>query len=94
MAELTLNRMCQKAGCTRSDLKTHCDKVRELASEAGSRVESRTRHGVATVALLAAQSQKMTCHDLNHDPIAEQLKSRQGQTAFSFAQGESLSAEF
>jgi hypothetical protein len=93
MAALPLNQMFQKTRCTRSDINEHCDKVRELASQAGSRVGFGMRHGVLTVALLARQPQKMTCHDLNHDPIAELLKSRQGKTAFSFAQGDSLSAD-
>jgi len=49
------------------------------------------RHGVSTVALLAGQPQTMISYDLNHDSTAELLKSRQGKTAFSFVQGDSLS---
>ncbi|MFM7862652.1 MAG: hypothetical protein ACKPHU_00440, partial [Planctomycetaceae bacterium] len=93
MAEFTLDQMFQKARSTRSDINEHCDKLRELASEACSVVEFGMRHGVSTVALLAGQPQQMISYDLNHDSIAELLKSRQGKTAFSFVQGDSLSVD-
>jgi hypothetical protein len=93
MAELTLDQMFQKARSTRSDINEHCDKLRELASQAGSVVEFGMRHGVSTVALLAGQPQTMISYDLNHDSIAELLKTRQGKTAFSFVQGDSLSVD-
>ncbi|MFM7164911.1 MAG: class I SAM-dependent methyltransferase, partial [Planctomycetaceae bacterium] len=93
MAELTLDQMFQKARSTRSDINEHCDKLRELASEAGSVVEFGMRHGVSTVALLAGQPQTLISYDLNHDSIVELLKTRQGKTAFSFVQGDSLSVD-
>ena len=51
------------------------------------------RHGVSTVALLAGQPKRMISCDLNHDPVAEILRSRQGNTDFSFVQGDSLSVQ-
>jgi hypothetical protein len=51
------------------------------------------RHGVSTVALLAGQPKRMISYDLNHDPIAEVLKSRQEETEFSFVLADSLSVE-
>jgi hypothetical protein len=35
----------------------------------------------------------MISYDLHQDPVAELLKSRQGATAFSFVQGDSLSVD-
>jgi DNA-binding IclR family transcriptional regulator len=93
MVELTLDQMFQKARSTCSDINEHCDKLRELASQAGSVVELGMRHGVSTVALLAGQPQKMISYDLNHDSVADPLKSRQGKTAFWFVQGDSLSVD-
>jgi 16S rRNA A1518/A1519 N6-dimethyltransferase RsmA/KsgA/DIM1 with predicted DNA glycosylase/AP lyase activity len=71
----------------------HCDKLRELAAQADSVVEFGMRHGVSTVALLAGQPKQMISYDLHQDPVAELLKSRQGATAFSFVQGDSLSVD-
>jgi hypothetical protein len=82
MVELTLDQMFQKARSTCSDINEHCDKLRELASQAGSVVELGMRHGVSTVALLAGQPQKMISYDLNHDSVADPLKSRQGRLRF------------
>ena len=88
---LTLEDMFQKARSTPSDINEHCDKLRELASQSETVIEFGMRHGVSTVALLAGQPKRMISYDLNHDPIAEILKSRQGSTEFSFVQGDSLS---
>jgi cephalosporin hydroxylase len=88
---LTLEDMFQKARSTPSDINEHSDKLRELASQSETVIEFGMRHGVSTVALLAGQPKRMISYDLNHDPIAEILKSRQGATEFSFVQGDSLS---
>ncbi|MFM7921117.1 MAG: hypothetical protein ACKPJJ_12890, partial [Planctomycetaceae bacterium] len=56
-------------------------------------VQFRMRHGVSIVALLAGQPQTLISCDLNHNSIVELLKSRQGKTAFSFVQGDSLSVD-
>ena len=71
----------------------HCDKLRQLAAQADSVVEFGMRHGVSTVALLAGQPRQMISYDLHQDPVADLLKSRQGATAFSFVQGDSLSVD-
>ena len=81
------------ARSTKSDINEHCDKLRELAAQADSVVEFGMRHGVSTVALLAGQPRQMISYDLHQDPVAELLKSRQGATAFSFVQGDSLSVD-
>lgn len=54
-------------------------------------IEFGMRHGVSTVALLSGQPKRMVSYDLNHDPVAEIRKSKQGATDFSFVQGDSLS---
>ncbi|MFM7868726.1 MAG: hypothetical protein ACKPHU_31285, partial [Planctomycetaceae bacterium] len=64
-----------------------------LASLADPVVQFRMQHGVSTVALLAGQPQTMISYGLNHDSITELLKTRQGKTAFSFVQGDSLSVD-
>ena len=51
------------------------------------------RHGVSTVVLLAGQLKQMISYDLHQDPVAELLKSRQGATAVSFVQRDSLSVD-
>jgi hypothetical protein len=85
---------CQSAVKSLADLTLeHCDKLRELAAQADSVVEFGMRHGVSTVALLAGQPKQMISYDLHQDPVAELLKSRQGATAFSFVQGDSLSVD-
>jgi cephalosporin hydroxylase len=83
--------MFQKARSSPSDINEHCGKLRELASQSKTVIEFGMRHGVSTVALLAGQPKRMISYDLNHDPIAEILKSKQGATDFSFVQGDSLS---
>ncbi|MFN9822510.1 MAG: DUF6171 family protein, partial [Planctomyces sp.] len=93
LADLTLEQLFEKARSTKSDINEHCDKLRELAAQADSVVEFGMRHGVSTVALLAGQPKQMISYDLHQDPVAELLKSRQGATAFSFVQGDSLSVD-
>jgi hypothetical protein len=93
LADLTLEQLFEKARSTKSDINEHCDKLRELAAQADSVVEFGMRHGVSTVALLAGQPRQMISYDLHQDPMAELLKSRQGATAFSFVQGDSLSVD-
>ena len=85
---------CQSAVKSLAELTLeHCDKLRELAAQADSVVEFGMRHGVSTVALLAGQPKQMISYDLHQDPVADLLKSRQGATAFSFVQGDSLSVD-
>ena len=90
-ADVSLDDLFNKARSTPSDINEHCDKLRELASQSDVVVEFGMRHGVSTVALLAGQPKRMISYDLNHDPIADVLKERQGKTEFSFVQGDSLS---
>ncbi|MCA9058464.1 MAG: class I SAM-dependent methyltransferase, partial [Planctomycetaceae bacterium] len=88
---LTLEDLFEKARSTPSDINEHCDTLRQLANESDVVVEFGMRHGVSTVALLAGQPKRLISYDLNQDPIAEVLKQRQGDTEFSFVQGDSLS---
>ncbi|MCA9058461.1 MAG: class I SAM-dependent methyltransferase, partial [Planctomycetaceae bacterium] len=87
----TLEDLYEKARSTPSDINEHCGTLRQLTSESDVVVEFGMRHGVSTVALLAGQPKRLISYDLNQDPIAEVLKQRQGDTEFSFVQGDSLS---
>ena len=85
--------MFQKARSTPSDINEHCDTLKQLASESDVVIEFGMRHGVSTVALLAGQPKRLISYDFNQDPIAEVLKRQQGDTEFSFVQGDSLSVQ-
>ena len=90
---LTLDALFEKARSTPSDINEHCDTLKQLASESDVVIEFGMRHGVSTVALLAGQPKRLISYDLNQDPIAEVLKRQQGDTEFSFVQGDSLSVQ-
>jgi hypothetical protein len=90
-ADQTLEELYQLAAETPSDINEHCPKLRELSAQCEHVTEFGMRRGVSTVALLAGQPGRMISYDLNGpDPMTDTLKTRQGETEFSFVQGDSL----
>lgn len=89
----TLEDLFSVARDQKSDINEHATTLRELASQCDHVTEFGMRHGVSTVALLAGQPKHFITYDLNQDPIAGELKKRQGKCDFEFVQASSLSAD-
>lgn len=85
-----LDQLYARASQVRSDINEHCDKLRELASQAGTVVEFGHRPGVSTVALLAGQPRNLFSYITHLDDISQVLKRNAGETRFQLEVKDSL----
>jgi hypothetical protein len=86
----TLDELFQQAATTPSDINEHCHTLRRLASECQHVTEFGSRHGVSSVALLAAQPRELVLVDLQcQDCQLNPLKQVAGQTKLTLIQADS-----
>lgn len=76
-----------------TDINEHLDTLYNLAKECEHITEFGTRHGVSTVAFLAAQPKKLICYDIDRKPEVDLLDSMKENTDFIFNQKSTLEVE-
>lgn len=83
----------QRACDTPSDINEHAPALHALAKGCDHVVEFGVRHGVSTVAMLAAQPKKLTVYDISRQPEVKELERLKGDCEFTFINASSLVVE-
>lgn len=81
------------ACATPSDINEHLPALYELAKGCKHVTEMGTRTGVSTLALLAAQPERLVCLDVVRYPEVDQLAAMAGRTQFVFRKEDVLQAD-
>ncbi len=81
---MSIETMYQWAAQSPSDIFEHIPTLRALAQQCRHVTEFGTRSGVSTIALLAAQLDKLITYDIERVPDAELISSHAGRTAFVY----------
>ena len=82
----------QEVCATPSDINQHLGLLWGLARQCESIAELGVRRGVSTVALLAAQPDRLECFDIEDCPVIRELIEMSGQTMLIFRQIDSRQA--
>lgn len=89
-----LEQLYEEAKNTPSDFNEHVERLRQLAAECDSVVEYGTRHGVSSVAILAAQPKRFVTVDLQCAGChIAHIVAVKGETDFQLVQASSLDHE-
>lgn len=88
-----LDQWYERAKNTPSDINEHAESLYSLAAYEDHVVEFGVRHGVSTVALLAAQPKRLTVYDVQRQPEVAELERLKGDCDFRFNLASSILVE-